>query len=127
MLSESSYMSAIYAYSGAAILAIIFMGWWLRRSWRPAWLALFLLVSAALLLTPAFPRTDVATMAPALVVAGFAFFTEGYEAAEHALRPMGATLAVAVGLALLLRLTFLKGASKNAAIAASNGENAGAE
>lgn len=109
MLSESSYMSAIYAYMGAAMLAILLMGWWLRRSWRPAWLALFLLVAAALLLTPAFPRSDVATMAPALIVAGFAFFTDGYEAAEHALRPMGAALAIAVGLAVLLRLTFLKG------------------
>jgi len=109
VLSESSYMSAIYAYMGAAMLAILLMGWWLRRSWRPAWLALFLLVAAALLLTPAFPRSDVATMAPALIVAGFAFFTDGYEAAEHALRPMGAALAIAVGLAVLLRLTFLKG------------------
>lgn len=112
MLSESSYLSAIYAYIGAALLAIMLMGWWLRRSWRPAWLALFLLLAAALLLTPAFPRTDVATMAPALVVAGFAFFTDGYEAAEHALRPMGATLSIAAGLALLLRITIFRGSRK---------------
>ena len=27
-------------------------------------------------------------MAPALIVAGFQLFTEGYEAAQHALRPL---------------------------------------
>lgn len=109
MLSESEYMSAMYVYLGAATLAIIFMAWWLRRSWRPAWLALFVLLSAALLLTPAYPRTDVATMAPALVVAGFQFFTAGYDAAEHALRPLGVMCILAMGVALILRLTVFKG------------------
>ena len=112
MLSESSYMTAIYAYVGAAVTALLLMGWWLRRSWRPGWLVLFLLLAAALLLTPAFPRTDVSTMAPALIVAAFAYFTEGYEAAEHALRPLGTLCILAAGVALLLRLTLLRGRSK---------------
>lgn len=109
MLSESSYLSAVYVYLGAAGFAIVLLGWWLRRSLRPAWLAFFILLAAALLLTPAFPRTDVATMAPALIVAGFAYFTQGYEAAEHALRPLGVMCILAAGVALLLRLTLLKG------------------
>lgn len=108
MLSESGYMSAIYIYLGVAALAIVFMAWWLRRSWRPAWLALFVLLAGALLLTPAYPRTDVSTMAPALVVAGFQYFTAGYDAAEHALRPLGVMCILAVGIALLLRLTIFK-------------------
>ncbi|MFK7978064.1 MAG: hypothetical protein AB8C02_18170 [Halioglobus sp.] len=120
-------MSAIYAYTGAAVLAILCMGWWLRRTWRPAWLALFLLVCAAVGLTPAFPRADVATMAPAFIVAGFAFFTEGYEAAEHALKPLGAALAIAAGLALLLRITFLKGPSKASARQATDKAASGTE
>lgn len=114
MLSESSYMTAIYAYVGAAVLALILLGWWLRRSWRPGWLVFFLLLAAALLLTPAFPRTDVSTMAPALVVAAFAYFTDGYEAAEHALRPLGTMCILAAGLALLARITILRGRSKPA-------------
>lgn len=121
MLSESSYMSAIYTYLAAAGIAIVLMGWWLRRSWRPAWLAFFLLLAAAVLLTPAFVRTDVATMAPALIVAGFAFFTDGYEAAEHALRPLGVMCILAAGVALLLRLTVLKGRSQGAAAEPSDG------
>ena len=92
MLDESSYMTAIYVYIGAACMALLCLLWWLRRSWRPSWLALFLLVSAALLLTPAYPQPGVPTMAPAIVVAAFQMLTEGVEAAQHALKPLGAML-----------------------------------
>lgn len=112
MLSESSYMTAIYIYIGAACLMLLCMAWWLRRTWHPALVALFVLLAAALLLTPAFPRPDVATMAPALIVAGFQFFTDGYDAAEHALHPLGVMCLLAAGVALLLRLTVLKGRSR---------------
>ena len=42
---------------------------------------LLVLLSAALLLTPAFPQPGVDTMAPALIVAGFEFLLNGPEAA----------------------------------------------
>lgn len=108
MLDESSYTTAIYVYVGAACMALLCMLWWLRRTWRPGWLALFILVSAALLLTPAYPQPGVPTMAPALVVAAFQMLTEGVEAAQHALKPLGVMVALAVTLALLLRLTVFR-------------------
>lgn len=108
MLSESSYMTAIYLYVGAAVIALVFLGWWLRRRLPAAGLALLLLLGAAVLLTPAFVRDDVTTMAPALIVAGFQYFTQGYAAAEHALRPLGVTAIIACGLALILRLTVFR-------------------
>jgi hypothetical protein len=108
VLTENSYLAAVCIYVGAALLMLSCLTWWLRRRWRAGWIALLVLVGAALLLTPAYPREGVGTLAPALVVAGFQFFTAGFTAAEHALRPLAATSAAAVGLAVLLRLTLLR-------------------
>lgn len=109
MLSESSYLTAIYTYVGSAVIMLVYLAWWLGRHWRPGWVALAVLLAAALLLTPAFPRTDVDTMAPALIVAGFQLLTDGYAAAEHALRPLGFMSAFAAVLAFILWLLFLRG------------------
>lgn len=109
MLSESSYLTAMYAYVGAACVMLLYLAWWLSRHWRPGWVALVVLLGAALLLTPAFPRDGVDTFAPALIVAGFQFLTYGYEAAEHALRPLAFMSALAIGVALFLRLTLFRG------------------
>jgi len=70
---------------------------------------LVVLLGAALLLTPAYPKDGVDTLAPALIVASFQLLTEGFEAAGHALRPLGFMSALAVALALLLGLTVLRG------------------
>ena len=109
MLSESSYLTAMYAYVGAACVMLLYLAWWLSRHWRSGWVALVVLLGAALLLTPAFPRDGVDTFAPALIVAGFQFLTYGYEAAEHALRPLAFMSALAVVVALFLRLTLFRG------------------
>jgi hypothetical protein len=109
LLSESSYLTAIYTYVGSAAIMLVYLAWWLGRHWRPGWVALAVLLAAALLLTPAFPRADVDTMAPALIVAGFQLLTDGYAAAEHALRPLGFMSAAAVVLAFILWLLFLRG------------------
>ena len=111
MLSESSYMAALYAYLGAGLAMTLYLSLWLRKYWRSSTVALLVLVAAALLLTPAFPREGVTTMAPALIVAGFQWATEGMEGAMHALRPLALSLTVAVALALLLRLTIFRRAS----------------
>ena len=108
MLTENSYLAAVCVYVGAALLMLLCLAWWLRKRWRAGWIALVVLLGAALLLTPAYPREGIETLAPALVVAGFQIFTEGFAAAEHALRPLAATSAAAVVLALLLRLTLLR-------------------
>ena len=108
MLSESSYLTAIYTYVGAASVMLLYLAWWLSRHWRPGWVALTVLLGAALLLTPAFPKEGVDTMAPALIVAGFLLFTDGFDAAQHALRPLGFMSALAVAVALLLRLTVFR-------------------
>ncbi|KAA1193483.1 hypothetical protein F0M18_06510 [Pseudohalioglobus sediminis] len=108
MLSDSSYMTAMYAYCGAAALFVLFLAWWLGRRWPNGWTALVVALVAALMLTPAYPREGAQTLAPALVVAGFQTATEGVEAAQHAIRPLLVTCAAAVVLALLLRLTLLR-------------------
>ena len=109
MLNESSYLAAIYAYVGAACVVLLYLAWWLGRHWRAGWVALVVLLGAALLLTPAYPKDGVETLAPALIVASFQLLTDGVEAAEHALRPLGFMSALAVALALLLGLTVLRG------------------
>ena len=108
MLTESSYLTAIYTYCGAAILATLLLAWWVGRRWPNGWTALLVLLSAALLLTPAFPQPGVETMAPALIVAGFEFLLNGPEAAQHAIKPLSIACGLAVVLALLLRLTVLR-------------------
>lgn len=108
MLSQESYLTAIYAYTGAAGLMLLLLAWWLGRSWRPAWASFAVLLAAALLLTPAYPKAGVDTMAPALIVAGFQLFTEGYEAAQHALKPLAVACGIALVLSILLRVTLFR-------------------
>lgn len=114
MLTEVSYHTAIYVYTGSALLALLFMVWWLRRSWGRGWRLLLLLAGAALLLTPAYPQEGVDTLAPALVVAAFQILTDGVDSAMHALRPLAAMLALALVLTLLLRFTLFRGSRKPA-------------
>ena len=108
MLSESSYMTALYSYTGAALLIMLYLGWWLSRHFGAGLVALAVLLAGALLLTPAYPREAVETFAPALLVAVMQYVTEGQEGAMHALRPLGFTSAVAVVLAFLLRIIFFR-------------------
>jgi len=108
VLDHTSYLFAIYVYVGAALLILICVAWWLGRRWRAAWTAFAVLLAAALLLTPAYPQPGVETMAPALIVAGFQFFIEGYDAAGHALRPLAFMCGAAVLMSLLLGLTVLR-------------------
>ncbi|MCB1853367.1 MAG: hypothetical protein KDI05_00725 [Halieaceae bacterium] len=111
MLDETSYMAGLYAYVGAGLAISMLLALWLRRYWRAGTVALVVLPAAALLLTPAYPREGVTTMAPALIVAVFQVATEGLEGAMHALRPLALTVGVAFALALLLRLSVLRRAS----------------
>jgi hypothetical protein len=108
VLSESSYMTALYIYVGAALATMLYLSWWLSRHWRAGTVALFVLLAGALLLTPAYPKEGVETLAPALIVAAFQWLTEGMEGAMHALRPLAFTCLVAVVLALLLRLSIFR-------------------
>lgn len=104
MLNEDAYVTALWAYIGSAVLALLCTAWWLRRSWRPSWLTLLVLTGAALLLTPAFPEPGMNTLAPALIVAAFQLMTSGAEAARHALLPLGVMVALAIVVTLLLRV-----------------------
>ncbi len=108
MLSESSYLTAIYVYCGAAIMVVLCLAWWLGRRWPNGWVALLVLLAAALLLTPAYPQPGADTMAPATVVAAFQLATEGLDSARHAIKPLGYSCGLAVILALLLRVTLLR-------------------
>jgi len=108
MLSEESYLTGIYAYVGAACVALIYMAWWLNRHWRPSWVALTVLLLAALLLTPTNAGVGITTLAPALIVAVFEALIHGPEAAKPALEPLLAMMGLAVVLALLLRFSVFR-------------------
>ena len=108
MLNDSSYFTAICIYVGSAAVLIMYIGWWLGRHWRAGWVTLVVLLLAALLLTPAYLKAGVHTMAPALIVAAFQFLTAGVEGARHALRPLIFMSAAAVIVTLLLSMTVFR-------------------
>ena len=108
MLTEESYLIALYTYIGAALGFVLVLGWRASRHVGPGMVALLVLLAAALLLTPAYPKAGVTTFAPALIVATFQWLTYGAEAAGHALRPLGLALAVAVVLATVLKLLLFR-------------------
>ena len=122
MLTEESYLAAIYVYCGAAVLALLLLVWWLRKNWRPAWLVFGFLSGAALLLTPAYPQSGTDTLAPAAIVAGFQLLTDGLESAQHALRPLLFMLALAAVLSLFLRFTLLR--NRRGSATAASAKNA---
>jgi thiol:disulfide interchange protein len=108
VLNNSSYWTAICIYVGSAAVLIAYVGWWLSRHWRPSWVALVMLLMAALLLTPAYPKAGVQTMAPALIVVAFNIMTTGVQSAAHALRPLVFMSGGAIIVALLLGMTVLR-------------------
>jgi hypothetical protein len=108
VLDESSYLIAVYVYVGAACAMLLYLCWWLGRHWRPGWVALVVLLAAALLLTPAYPKAGIDTMAPALIVAAFQVFTADLDSAQHALKPLVFFSGLALVAALLLRLTVFR-------------------
>lgn len=71
MLTTQSYLIAMLIYWAAALAGLVLI----RRSWFPAKLSrsagLVLGCIGGVLLTPAFPGPDVATLAPALIVVIF--------------------------------------------------------
>ncbi len=127
MLDEQSYALAIYCYTGAAGIMLLYLAWWLSRHWRWPWVAATVLVAAAVLLVPAYPQPDAATMAPAAIVAGFQFMLDGPEVAMHTLKPIGLLSIAAVALVLLLRLLVFRprtraGEAPPVTVAAEGGE-----
>jgi len=99
---------ALYIYTGAAGVMLLYVGWWLGRHWRPAWVCLVVLLLAALLLTPAYPGEGIETMAPALVVFAFKYMTEGMQGAAHALRPLLFMGGAAVVISILMKVIFFR-------------------
>lgn len=108
MLDETSYLTAIYVYVGAATVMLLYLGWWLSRHWRAGWVTLVVLLGAALLLTPAYPKAGVSTMAPALIVAVFQVMTQDIESSRHALRPLVFMSGLAVVITLVLNITIFR-------------------
>jgi hypothetical protein len=110
VLSDSSYLTAMYTYLGAASAVLVYLALILGRNWqwRAGWVALVVLIAAALLLTPAYPDANIKTLAPALVVAVFEGLINGPEAAQHAIRPLAYMLGLALLLSILLRLTIFR-------------------
>jgi hypothetical protein len=96
VLETGSYISALFSYSVAAVIALLIMVWWLvKLGWGRFWIALLFWLGAAVLLTPAYATMQAETFAPAVLVAVFqsAFF--GVDTAIHAIRPLGVAMGVA--------------------------------
>jgi hypothetical protein len=108
VLDETSYLQALYLYLGAAGAFLLYMSWILARYWRAAWVCFTVLLMAALLLTPAYPDPTITTFAPALIVALFESMINGVDAAQHAVKPLGFMLCLALVLSLLLRFTLFR-------------------
>jgi hypothetical protein len=104
----------MYTYVGASIALLLYLAWILNRHWRAAWVTLAILISAALLLTPAYPDAEVTTLAPALIVAIFEGLINGPEAARHATKPLTLMLGLAVFISVALRLTLFRAARSSA-------------
>ena len=88
MLTTQSFIIAVLSYGLAALVGLAMIRrLWVRRSASLASSVVMGLIGG-LLLTPAYPRDGVDTLAPAFVVAGFQIATEGVESAQHALKPL---------------------------------------
>lgn len=104
MLTPQNYQLAWLIYLSAGACMLIYLRYTWRGSMPSAALLLSVLALAALLLTPARPESGADTYAPALVVAAFDLLTYGPEAVTRALRPIGFTLTVALGLGAIILL-----------------------
>ncbi|WP_439107060.1 hypothetical protein [Congregibacter sp.] len=104
MLTSSAYLTALIVYVLSALLAVAMMNLWMLRGRSVAIKCLISLPLLGLLLTPALIQPEADTFAPALVVLAFQWFSQGPEAAQHALRPLLMFTAIAAGLGLVLAL-----------------------
>ena len=83
MLTIQSYLTAMLIYWVAAVIGVVLM----RRLWFATQLTPFggitLGLIGGVLLVPAFPASEIQSMAPALIIVVFnALFGEGLQAAE---------------------------------------------
>ena len=102
MLETQSYITAVFAYSGAALLALVVMFLWLRSSGWSRWsTACLFWLGAAVLLTPAYASPEVETFAPAIIVAVFQSAFSGLDQAQHAIRPLLTAVVFGLGIGLL--------------------------
>ncbi|MFK7831150.1 MAG: hypothetical protein AB8B57_15360 [Congregibacter sp.] len=107
MLTEDGYFAGLMVYIGAALLALLLFNWWLLRGRSAALRLLLTLPLGALLLTPALIQPGADTFAPALIVVAFQWLSQGPEAAEHALRPLGLFTGSALALGVLCALVLI--------------------
>jgi len=102
VIDPSSYSIAMAAYAGCALLLIVLLWrWWGRRGSR--WRLLWLLLIAALSLTPA-PVDQGTTLAPAFIVLVFEVLTTGWEGAAEPAAWLTLALLAAVVLGVAFRL-----------------------
>jgi hypothetical protein len=108
VLTESSYLMAIYCYIGAAAVMLLYLLWWLPKHFSAAWTCLLLLLAAVALLTPTYATQSGDTLAPAIIVAGFTFMNDGKEAAMPILLMLGKLCGAAFAATAVLWLLFFR-------------------
>ena len=102
MLTDSSYLYAISIYLMFGFLLALLLIHFSRNWLSPALKAPCFLIFLGVFLVPAYPGDGIETMAPALVVAAFQFFIFGFDAASHAIRPLGLALFFSCFVSVLL-------------------------
>ena len=105
MLTDASYLYAISTYLVFGFSLAFLLAYFSRNWLSPSLRVLFFLIFLSLFLVPAYPGDGIKTMAPALVVAAFQFFTYGFDAASHAFRPLGLGLFFSCFISLLLLIS----------------------
>ena len=107
MLTEQGYTWGLAVYGAAALLALFFFNLWILRGRSAALRLILCLPLATLLLTPALIEPGAGSLAPALIVAAFQWLSQGPDAAEHALRPLGLFTAVAFAIGCICALLLI--------------------
>ena len=111
MLTDTSYFYAVSIYLAFGFLLAFLLVYFSRNWLSPLLKGPGFLIFLGIFLVPAYPAEGIETMAPALVVAVFQFFIFGFDAASHAIRPLGLALFFSCFISILLlvsRTFFLK-------------------
>ena len=104
MLTAESYIMAWTVYMVATLIGLLILYLWIGPRMSAGARLTLLLLLAAMALTPARPDANLASWAPAVIVAAFDLLTDGTEAALRPLRPMLIMSAMSLALCLFIFL-----------------------
>ena len=107
MLTDETYLTALQVYIAATLVALFILNGWTARRVGVGVRTTVLMVLAAVLLAPSHPVEGGSSWAPAFLVAGFDFLTDGIDVAMRSLRSVFIAIAIALALSLVLHIVRL--------------------